>query len=152
MRRWRATQVLSPAPSLSERGVLFATRRAYTPSLTQCFTQTKNPSKPTGFGGFFFVFCPKSRVFSHFSAAYRPNASPKPDHIKPQKSPLTTCLTHSLTTWWLVVVFSIFWNEKAVIAIHDYRFLYQRTHTLNIINGNLQVIFYPFFQHIKYHW
>ena len=37
----RVGQVLSPATSFSEREVLFATRRSYTPSLTQYFTQTK---------------------------------------------------------------------------------------------------------------
>ena len=60
----RATQVPSPATSLSEREVLFDTRRAYTPSLTQCSTQTKigGSNKPP----IFFYFLAKSLEISHF--------------------------------------------------------------------------------------
>ncbi len=61
-----------------------------------CHSDQKGDSSESPF---FFVFRPKSRVFSHFSVDYRPNTSAKSDHIKPQKSHLTTCLTHSLTTW-----------------------------------------------------
>ena len=64
MRRWRASQVPSPATSLSEREVLFDTRRAYTPSLTQCSTQTKigGSTEPP----IFFYFLTKSLEISRF--------------------------------------------------------------------------------------
>ena len=61
-----------------------------------CHSDQKGDSSESPF---FFVFRPKSRVFSHFSVALHPNASAKSNHIEPQKSGLTTCLTHSLTTW-----------------------------------------------------
>ena len=98
MRLDRVAQVLSlRALALRARSLVCYSASVHAELNAMFHSDQKGDSSGSPFS---FIFHPKSRVFSRFSVTSHPNASAKPDHIKPPKSPLTTCLTHSLTTWW----------------------------------------------------